>query len=173
MIFKPVDILYEGIARTVIYSNAPSGPPGMPGVMSRFDQKMQLYWMQLKEQIRLADEFVRNHQIVAGLKIRMGTTSGSPATTTGFNTGIAGEIVDGIVEGVDEIVDGVDEIVDGIVDGITDGTAEGTAEGTPGNQQGNDSSPTSTTPSQDTGSSNNPGEAPSTNTTDQNESATP
>jgi hypothetical protein len=37
MVFKPEDIVYEGLTRAVIYNDAPPAPPGMPGEMSSFD----------------------------------------------------------------------------------------------------------------------------------------
>ncbi|MCH7990440.1 MAG: hypothetical protein IID46_14970, partial [Planctomycetes bacterium] len=159
IIFKPGDILYDVITRAVAYKYAPPGPPKMQGEMSIFNQKMLSTWNQLKEQIRLADEFARNHLATAALKTRVGTLGDSSATTTVSNSDTADGTVDGSVEGAP--------------DGSVEGTPDESVEGTPGNQQGNDSSPTSTTPSQGTGSSSNPGESPSANTTDQNGSATP
>ena len=147
MVFKPGDIIYEGITRSVTYKNAPPGPPGMPGEMSSFNQKMQDYWSQLKEQIRSADAFLRNQQATAGPKTAAGTTDDSSATTTDSNPDTP--------------------------DGTVDGTPDGSVDGTPDNQQGNNPSPTSATPSQGTGSSNNTGESSSTNSIDQNGSATP
>ena len=142
MVFKPGDILYEGFTRTVTYNNALPGPPGM--FRASFNQKMQAYWNQLKEQILLADELLRNQQTNSDPKTEGGATDDPSATTTDSNPD------------------------------TPDGTVEGTPDATPGKQQGNKTSPTPATPSQGAGpSSSNTGKSSSTNSSDQNGSATP
>jgi hypothetical protein len=144
MIFKPGDILYEGITRTVIYNDAPPKPSGGPGVMSSFDQKLQASWNQLKEQIRSADKFLRIQQADNGPKTEAGTTGDPSATTTGSNPNSP--------------------------DGTVDGTPGGSVQGTSSGRQRNNRSPTLTTPSKGTGPSGNSGTSTSTS---RNGSATP
>ena len=95
MVFKPSDILYESITRTVTYNNAPPRPPGMPGEISRFDQKMQDFWNRLKKQIRVADELLRNQQAIAGAQTQAGTIDDPSAATTDSNPDTSNGTADG------------------------------------------------------------------------------